>query len=95
MTTPQQNLTEQVMKKIDFNSHDMGEMGKFIRVDYAKNILSSTLQDLEKQVLGVVDGKRRNVISSESEFNTAWRIGYNSGLDYLRTAIIKLFRGEK
>lgn len=34
---------EDIEKKIDFNSHDFGEMGKFIRVDYAKNIVTEVL----------------------------------------------------
>ena len=35
-------------EKIDYNAHDMGEMGKFIRVEYAKNIVQEIINEKDK-----------------------------------------------
>lgn len=50
-------MKEKIEKAIDYNSHDFGEMGKFIRVEYVKNILARYLspeveEELEISELG-------------------------------------------
>lgn len=37
-------------EKLDYNSTDMGEMGKFIRVEYAKNILNQAISKREQEI---------------------------------------------
>lgn len=55
--TPLEQFNEEVMKAIDYNSHDMGEMGKFIRVEYAKNIITQKLTEHKELILKMVREK--------------------------------------
>jgi len=61
------------MKAIDYNSHDMGEMGKFIRVEYAKNIITQKLTEHKALILKMVREK-----AEDSN-------GYGEFLDDLKT----------
>lgn len=36
-------------KRIEYNQHDMGEMGKFIRVQYCKNFIEELRQITEQE----------------------------------------------
>ncbi len=48
-------------KNLDYNSTDFGEMGKFIRVEYAKNILekaiTTAVSNREKEIAEEVEKK--------------------------------------
>lgn len=41
-------------KRLEYNSHDMGETGMFIRLDYAKNILRETRQEAVDQAIDYI-----------------------------------------
>jgi len=71
--TPLEQFNEEVMKAIDYNSHDMGEMGKFIRVEYAKNIITQKLTEHKALILKMVREK-----AEDSN-------GYGEFLDDLKT----------
>ena len=81
---PQQNLSEQVMET--FNKARLKQACHcedcFLRI---KSFLSSTLQDIEQKVLGVVD----KVQAVEKESNGR----YNACME-IRLELSKLFRGE-
>lgn len=59
--------------RINYNSQDFGEMGKFIRVEYALNILKEALSDKEE--------KKCNHIWSKSHIEPMFATCINCGKD--------------
>ena len=58
---------EKTNDQIDYNAHDMGEMGKFIRTEYAKNILSThdqVILSVLREELREVIGRRRTELTT-------------------------------
>lgn len=42
--------TEKAGKRLSYNSHDMGEMGVFVKLEYAENILRETIASVAAEV---------------------------------------------
>ncbi len=68
-------------KNLDYNSTDLGEMGKFIRVEYAKNIL-------QKAITTAV-AKDRELGNPYNSVSTWKEIGKNRGYwDFFKDQVI-------
>lgn len=108
MKPPQQNLTEQVMEGLDrapllHLSQTDGSGIIWVDKTQVVAIVSSTLQSIEKQVLGVVDG-HKEVYTEKDSLNSDVEEGVqkdhvdsccNETIDEIIIELSKLFRGEK
>lgn len=89
----EENTQDSWEKKIDYNSHDMGELGKFIRVEYAKNIIKSEKLSGKKEAIEMVREKiervRENLrFMNRTEDKAVFQTeGYNQALSDLLSLI--------
>ena len=85
--TPLEQFNEEVMKKIDYNSTDFGEMGKFIRIEYVQNIITQKLTEHKELILGMVREKFPEFTGNQNTLEHArvWQICRKKFLNNLDT----------
>jgi hypothetical protein len=49
MNPTEQDFINEAVKKLEYNSHDLGELGMFVRLEYAENIFREKLQQQQKK----------------------------------------------
>jgi len=73
-----EQFNEEVMKKIDYNSKDFGEMGKFIRIEYVQNIITQKLTEHKALILKIVKERVPSIKQgSQNEGDSYAEIGWN------------------
>lgn len=81
-------IIEEAIESIEYNSHDMGEIGNFIRVEYVQPILEKALTAQREEFNAVVNRIGTNTgVGTEVQQELASIV--NASLDIIRDHFIK------